>query len=393
MAYTSMEGSIILKGTRHGLLASVREDVDWNEVLREIVSVATQGSDFLKEAQLVLDFGWRELSEEQFDSIIATLTSHNLGCNGILSTSLNTRTIAESRGYRAIIGRLGLAQHQGRRLRREQAAAPPVAADVPVVEAVSAPEPSASGTATPVAAGTQAGVTEAAAVPTTAAHPATTPLISVDQAQAASLELIEPTISSGLVIAPVIPSRPSAEPTPTQAPHTEDSLDAFVALDPPSTESGPASTFDSADPVVANLPAVFDSSESEGVVYSSSQEVPHFQDEEPTLYLRKTLRSGQKVVFAGNVVLLGDLNPGAQIEADGDVIILGQLRGSVHAGCEGDRGATVITSSFAATQLRIAERFYKSDDGHRFFKKSAPVGTLRARLDGDTVVLEALSAR
>lgn len=340
MAYTSMEGAVILKGTRHGLLASVREDVDWKEVLKEIAGAATQNSEFLKDAQLVLDFGWRELSDEQFDAIIATLKENNLGCNGILSTSLNTRTIAESRGYRAIIGRLGLAQHQGRRLRREQQTVP-----TPTVIAEAQPE-----------------------VPVVVAS---TPVVSIDQAQTASLELSEPTISSGLVISPVVPS-----------PKAEESL-----------EVGPASIFDSADPIVASLPAVYDSSEMEDSASHSSQEVPHFQDEEPTLYLRKTLRSGQKVVFAGNVVLLGDLNPGAQIEADGDVIVLGQLRGSVHAGCEGDREATVITSSLNATQLRIAERFYSADGGSRFFKKTAPAGTLRARLDGETVVVEALPAR
>ena len=176
----------------------------------------------------------------------------------------------------------------------------------------------------------------------------------------------------------------------------EDSLEL-----PPSEESSieaPSSAFDSADPAVANLPAVFDSSELEGPrVFSSSQEpgihVPHYQDEEPTLYIRKTLRSGQRVMFAGNVVLLGDLNPGAQIEAEGDVIVLGQLRGSVHAGCEGDEEATVITSSLRATQLRIADRFYKAEASNRFFRKSPPTGTLRARLDGDTVVVEALPAR
>jgi septum site-determining protein MinC len=164
-----------------------------------------------------------------------------------------------------------------------------------------------------------------------------------------------------------------------------------------SVELSPPSVFDSADPVVANLPAVFDSLEAEPRGFSSSSEpgihLPHFQDEEPTLYLRKTLRSGQRVVFAGNVVLLGDLNPGAQIEADGDVIVLGQLRGSVHAGCEGDQEATVITSSLRATQLRIADRFYQADSGSRFFRKSPPTGTLRARLDGDTVVVEALPVR
>jgi septum site-determining protein MinC len=394
MAYASMENAIILKGTRHGLLASVREDADWKEVLRELSSLATQNSEFLKDAQLVLDFGWRETSEDQFDSIVAVLQAQGLGCNGILSTSLNTRTIAESRGYRAIIGRLGLAQHQGRRLRRDQQEAAMPASD-PSLRNVATHTPDASAPAP----------------------------LSAAAMNAAAKGLSDPTIASGLVIQPVAPAdstlvKPSAVKPTTVAPialdsvegpipiaanapaqrAVEDSMDTDQVSLESSLEVAPASTFDSADPVVANLPMAFDSSELEGPrAFSSSHEpgihVPHYQDEEPTLYIRKTLRSGQRVVFAGNVVLLGDLNPGAQIEADGDVIVLGQLRGSVHAGCEGDEEATVVTSSLRATQLRIADRFYKADPGSRFFRKTPLTGTLRARLDGDTVVVEALPGR
>jgi septum site-determining protein MinC len=385
MAYTSMESAIILKGTRHGLLASVREDADWREVLREISSVAAQNSEFLKDAQLVLDFGWREVTEDQFDAIIATLKAQAIGCNGILSTSLNTRTIAESRGFRAIIGRLGLAQHQGRRLRRE-------------------PQPAATTPGAP---------TNIVATFPSAESPSP---LSASAMNAAASALSKPTIASGLIIAraPAAPPRvesPPAPPSDGPAPEVDSSIESSGALETApsqevlpdeqeassSVELSPPSVFDSADPVVANLPAVFDSLEAEPRGFSSSSEpgihLPHFQDEEPTLYLRKTLRSGQRVVFAGNVVLLGDLNPGAQIEADGDVIVLGQLRGSVHAGCEGDQEATVITSSLRATQLRIADRFYQADSGSRFFRKSPPTGTLRARLDGDTVVVEALPVR
>ncbi len=416
MAYTSMEGAIILKGTRHGLLASVREDADWREVLRELSGVASLNAEFLKDAQLVMDFGWRELSEEQFDAIIAVIKAQGLGCNGILSTSLNTRTIAESRGYRAIIGRLGLAQHQGRRLRRDQEAAanaaaiPAATAPVPVVSssaAVEAPVANAAPAPVDVAPAAETPPVAAAPVDTVAVVPdapvnatpepniANVPNVSLAQAQVASAELSaelnDPSIASGLVISP----RPA--PVELAKASIEDSLEV-PPVEEASIESVPSSTFDSSDPVIANLPAIFDSSELEGSrVFTSSQEpgihVPHYQDEEPTLYIRKTLRSGQRVVFAGNVVVIGDLNPGAQIEADGDVIVLGQLRGSVHAGCEGDEEATVITSSLRATQLRIADRFYKADSGNRFFKKTPPTGTLRARLDGDTVVVEALPVR
>lgn len=371
-----MENAIILKGTRHGLLASVREDADWKEVLRELAGLMAHNAQFLKDTQLVLDFGWRELCEEQFDAIIAVLKDQGIGCNGILSTSFNTRTIAEGRGYRAIIGRLGLAQHHGRRMRRDAQQAQPEAtaqtASLPCEQAGSAPvEPVATGESESVKAEDSVVMALETTLPKTAeASEAGT----LTDAAAVAGDLADAEQSLKL------------EEGSELGPAAESSLEV------------PSSTFDSSDPAVANLPTVFDSSEIEGPrVFSSSQEpglhVPHFQDEEPTLYIRKTLRSGQRVMFAGNVVLLGDLNPGAQIEADGDVIVLGQLRGSVHAGCEGDEQATVITSSLRATQLRIADRFYKAEAASRFFRKSSPTGTLRARLDGETVVVEALPAR
>ena len=106
--------SLVLKGTRHGLLASIREDADWSIVVSELSTLSSSGEGFLSDASLTFDLGWREVTESQFDQLIETLHQQGLNCNGILSTSLNTRTIAEDRGYRAIIGRLGLAKHQGR---------------------------------------------------------------------------------------------------------------------------------------------------------------------------------------------------------------------------------------------------------------------------------------
>ncbi len=421
MAYTSMENAIILKGTRHGLLASVREDADWKEVLRELAGLMAHNASFLKDAQLVLDFGWRELCQEQFDAIIEVLKDQGIGCNGILSTSLNTRTIAEGRGYRAIIGRLGLAQHHGRRLRRDQqpeeveptqavvvAESPePVRVEDSVVMALEATLPktevlAAEADSSEVAAATDLEKTleqpliEAAVPATVEIQPLA---IEADGQSVEEMRADEEDSVPELVVAEskIDLEEPAGELTDSEVVSViEDSLEL-----PASEESSIeelSSAFDSADPAVANLPTVFDSSEIDGPrVFTSSQEpgihVPHYQDEEPTLYIRKTLRSGQRVMFAGNVVLLGDLNPGAQIEADGDVIVLGQLRGSVHAGCEGDEDATVITSSLRATQLRIADRFYKAESSSRFFRKSPPTGTLRARLDGDTVVVEALPAR
>ncbi len=74
------------------------------------------------------------------------------------------------------------------------------------------------------------------------------------------------------------------------------------------------------------------------------------------LFLKETLRSGRSVYHEGPVVVMGDVNPGAEIIASGDVIVWGRLRGLVHAGALGDETAVICALSLNPTQLRIAEQ-------------------------------------
>jgi septum site-determining protein MinC len=76
--------------------------------------------------------------------------------------------------------------------------------------------------------------------------------------------------------------------------------------------------------------------------------------DDTALFVNKTLRSGTRVEFPGNVVILGDVNAGAEVIADGSVIIWGRVRGMIHAGCRGDRSAVICALDLSATQLRIA---------------------------------------
>jgi septum site-determining protein MinC len=77
--------------------------------------------------------------------------------------------------------------------------------------------------------------------------------------------------------------------------------------------------------------------------------------EDSALFINKTLRSGVRIEFPGNVVVLGDVNAGAEVIADGSVIIWGRVRGMIHAGCKGDRSAVICALDLSATQLRIAD--------------------------------------
>lgn len=84
---------------------------------------------------------------------------------------------------------------------------------------------------------------------------------------------------------------------------------------------------------------------------------------ERTLVRRGPLRSGQVIRYRGNVVILGDVNPGAQVVATGDVIVLGALRGVAHAGADGHRGAVVAALRLCPTQLRIADLVRRAPEG------------------------------
>jgi len=81
---------------------------------------------------------------------------------------------------------------------------------------------------------------------------------------------------------------------------------------------------------------------------------PEEKPENAALWIKQTLRSGQKITYTGNVVVMGDVNPGAEILASGSVIVWGRLRGVVHAGAEGDDKAVVCALELSPQQLRIA---------------------------------------
>ena len=85
----------------------------------------------------------------------------------------------------------------------------------------------------------------------------------------------------------------------------------------------------------------------------------------PTLLVRRHMRSGQRVHYQGNVVVLGDVNPGAEIVATGDIVVMGVLRGLAHAGAAGDSARVVAAFRLEATQLRIASHITRAPEGDR----------------------------
>jgi len=82
-----------------------------------------------------------------------------------------------------------------------------------------------------------------------------------------------------------------------------------------------------------------------------------------TLFIRRTVRSGQAIKHASNIVILGDVNPGAEIVAGGDIIVWGMLRGMVHAGYPNNESAVVCSLYLSPVQLRIAHLLSRPPEG------------------------------
>ena len=91
-------------------------------------------------------------------------------------------------------------------------------------------------------------------------------------------------------------------------------------------------------------------------IRTSSQKKTQFMPDggENAIVYTHTLRSGVKVRYSGSVIVIGDVNPGAEIEAEGNVVVWGCVRGSVLAGAGGDQSALICALEVKPLQLRIA---------------------------------------
>lgn len=81
-----------------------------------------------------------------------------------------------------------------------------------------------------------------------------------------------------------------------------------------------------------------------------------------TKFLRKTIRSGQSINYPGNIVIIGDVNPGAEIYAAGNIIVFGTLRGVVHAGTNGNEKAIIAAFKLEPQILQIGKIVTRSPE-------------------------------
>ncbi len=82
----------------------------------------------------------------------------------------------------------------------------------------------------------------------------------------------------------------------------------------------------------------------------------------PMLVVNRTIRGGQEINTRGSLLILGNVNPGAQVIAGGSIDIRGTCRGIVHAGAYGDREAFIIADHLMPLQIRIADVIAQSPE-------------------------------
>lgn len=91
-------------------------------------------------------------------------------------------------------------------------------------------------------------------------------------------------------------------------------------------------------------------------------EAYEWKKETDIVSVSKIIRSGQELQVQGDLLLIGDVNPGGTVIASGNIFIMGALRGIAHAGCYGNRNAVITASVMKPMQLRIHDLVNRAPD-------------------------------
>ncbi|OKL38230.1 septum site-determining protein MinC [Domibacillus mangrovi] len=91
-------------------------------------------------------------------------------------------------------------------------------------------------------------------------------------------------------------------------------------------------------------------------------EAVRWKEEEEIVSYAGRIRSGQVLEVPGNLLLVGDVNPGGTIKAGGSIYVMGALKGVAHAGCYGNDRAVITAAKMMPTQLRISNHLTRSPD-------------------------------
>lgn len=91
-------------------------------------------------------------------------------------------------------------------------------------------------------------------------------------------------------------------------------------------------------------------------------EAKKLMDEQEVTSITTIVRSGQVLEVEGDLLLVGDVNPGGTVRAGGNVYIMGALKGVAHAGYKGNNDAVIVASFMIPSQLRINDCISRAPD-------------------------------
>lgn len=123
----------------------------------------------------------------------------------------------------------------------------------------------------------------------------------------------------------------------------------------------------------------------ENFTYNKINQTIKEQQCEKAKFVNKTLRSGEEVVYEGDVIILGDVNPGAIVKAGGNIVVIGKLRGIAHAGYNENNDAFIIANKLCPNQLRISTIISRAPDNIVREEKVTPE---IAFIDKDRIMIE-----
>ena len=125
------------------------------------------------------------------------------------------------------------------------------------------------------------------------------------------------------------------------------------------------------------------------IIENSSKNNLKINDENLTIskthFHQGTVRAGEYLDTPGDLLIVGDVNPGAKVSAEGSIIIWGRLLGIAHAGSKGNSQATISALQLRPVQLRIAKKIARGPK-----EKPQLAIAEQARIDAEEIIISPL---
>ncbi|WP_018921615.1 septum site-determining protein MinC [Salsuginibacillus kocurii] len=113
------------------------------------------------------------------------------------------------------------------------------------------------------------------------------------------------------------------------------------------------------------------------------QEAKEAQEEAQFTGMARLVRSGQVLQARGDLLVIGDVNPGGTVEATGSIYVLGTLQGNAKAGVNGRRDAVVAAAVMEPAQLMIHDTIYLAPEAGNKIQVESRNDLLYAYISGE----------